>query len=380
MRIVFIVQGEGRGHMTQALALEEILTKAGHRITDTVIGTCDRRRIPDYFSERTSAQLHRVESPNFHFDKEDKSSNIRQTFFKNVARIPLYLKELGVIDKIVKDARADTVINFYDVLGGYYFLFYRPRVKRICIAHQYLAAHPEFPFNEDYPFQKFFFKLNNRVTSFFAHKRLALSFTDLPEKNNKLNIVPPLLRKEVLKLKPNKGDFILAYVVNKGYGYDILKWHEKNKKVKVHCFWDNFEKPDEWSPRENITFHHINDKKFITYLANCLGYVSTAGFESICEAMYLAKPIMMVPVEGQYEQLCNALDAQRVGAGIIAEEFQLGRLLSHITTRPKKVRGFKTWVRSNRNIILKEIEDFVPYKSHEEKRIFRIGEIILNNR
>ena len=380
MRAVFIVQGEGRGHMTQALALEEMLSSMGHQVSDIVMGTCDRRKIPKFFLERTSATIHKVESPNFHFDKEHKSIDVKTTFRKNITQIPKYLKELKTIHKVVESSRADTIINFYDVLGGFYFLLYKPQVRRICIAHQYLASHSEFPFNEAYPFQKFLFKLNNQLTSSFAHKKLALSFKKLPQESAKLKVVPPLIRREVLKLKPSKGDYILAYVVNKGYGSDIQKWHAKNPKVKIHCFWDNFDKPDEWSPRENITFHHINDRKFISYLANCAGYVSTAGFESICEAMYLGKPIMMVPVKGQYEQLCNALDAQKVGAGVIGKEFQIEKLLAHISQKPKGVRGFKTWVRSNKKTLLYEIEDIESHKVTVENESWSSRELTFNNR
>ena len=38
MRFLFIVQGEGRGHLTQALALEEMLTRNGHEIVEVLVG------------------------------------------------------------------------------------------------------------------------------------------------------------------------------------------------------------------------------------------------------------------------------------------------------------------------------------------------------
>lgn len=44
-------------------------------------------------------------------------------------------------------------------------------------------------------------------------------------------------------------------------------------------------------------------------MAGCKAYASTAGFESVCEAMYLGKPILMVPAH--IEQDCNAYDAKK---------------------------------------------------------------------
>lgn len=370
MKIMFIIQGEGRGHMTQAIALEQMLNQAGHTVCAMVIGSCKRREIPAYFKQKTAAPIHPVESPNFFFDSQNKSIKLWKTFYRNFLKMPVFAREIGSINKLVKQHKPDAIINFYDILGGFYFLFSNPNTKRICVAHQYLASHPSFPFAKSSAWQKRIFLLNNFLTSMNSHKKLALSFDNLKSSQDNLSIVPPLLRGEIKNLETSSAGHILAYVVNKGYGDEILKWHEKNQKIKIHCFWDNHDQPDGWSPRKNITFHHLNDQKFLSYMAACSGYVSTAGFESICEAMYLGKPIMMVPVKGQYEQACNALDAERVGAGINAKKFKLGKLLSFITKhRNKKTDDFQHWVHEAETIHVKEIEAFVP-EQHKRRITF----------
>lgn len=357
MKAIFIVQGEGRGHMTQALAMEQILGEAGHEVAQIIIGTSNRREVPAYFKNKAKAPIQAVASPNFYYDKGKKSINLFKTFALNFLALPKFFLELKTIDKIILDHQPDLIINFYDILGGFYFNFFRPNARRICIAHQYLAEHKEFPFAKGFPFQKAYFKATNTLTSLGAHKKIALSFRNYANHRPAMRIAPPLLRKEVYELSPTQGDYILAYVVNPGYAYDLMQWHEQNKKIKLHCFWDNKEQKDEWSPWKNLTFHHINDQKFLNYMENCLGYVSTAGFESICEAMYLGKPVMMVPVENQYEQACNALDAVKNGAGISSDKFALASFLNYLSTHDAKNRDwFKSWVQSNKHIILKELE------------------------
>lgn len=352
---MFIVQGEGRGHMTQALALEQILSKAGHQVTDIIIGTSSRREIPAFFREKTKANLQPIKSPNFYYDGKSKSIRIWKTVLFNLLKTPLYIKDLIKINRLKNAAQPDIIINFYDVLGGFYFLFFRPQTRRICIAHQYLAEYPSFPFAKGLKSQKLMFKINNALTSFACHKKLALSFRNLPHQNSKLRIVPPLLRSEILSLEPCQGDHILAYVVNKGYGEEIIEWHNRNRKIKLHCFWDNKEYPDEWSPNKNLTFHHINDQKFLKLMSTCIGYASTAGFESICEAMYLGKPVLMVPVKGQYEQACNAQDAKLAKAGISARKFKIGLLLNHITKQHEKNSEFKNWMEGYEKAFLTEL-------------------------
>lgn len=381
MKVLFIVQGEGRGHMTQALAMEQILVDAGHEVSGIVIGTCNRREIPTYFKRKAQAPLYSVTSPNFYFDKNSKSINLWKTGLLNTLAIPKFLGELWKINQLVKQLEPEVVINFYDLLGGVYFGLFNPSVKRISIAHQYLAGHPEFPFAKGHGIQKQLFQITNWATSLNSHSRVALSFRDYAATRKGLTIAPPLLRQEIFELAPTRGDYLLAYVVNKGYAQDLIDWHRKNKKVKIHCFWDNKEMEDEWSPWKGLTFHHINDRKFLELMAGCMGYVSTAGFESICEAMYLQKPVMMVPVEKQYEQACNALDATKAGAGIHAKKFDLSRFLTYLAQAQESPQEFKAWTQLYKSILLKEVESFVPDTRYKWLRVGRVlPRLVISNK
>ncbi|MCE7994243.1 MAG: hypothetical protein HEP71_19810 [Roseivirga sp.] len=359
MKVLFIVQGEGRGHMTQALAMEKILLKAGHEVVAVIIGTCKRREVPSYFKMKLSADIYSIKSPNFYYDKNSRSINLWKTALYNFVALPKYFNELRKIHRLVRNTAPQVIINFYDLMGGAYFMLFNPRVKRISIAHQYLASHPNFPFAPA-PLQKQLFRFTNWASSLNSHSKVALSFRDYPFSEKHLTISPPLLRDEIFKLTPHTGDYLLAYIVNKGYAQDLIKWHDANKKIKIHCFWDNKEHGVEWSVRPGLTFHYINDQKFLDLMAGCIGYVTTAGFESICEAMYLGKPVMMVPVAQQYEQACNALDAVMAGAGIHSDRFDLGPFLTYLSTPRPEHNDFKDWVRLQESILLKEVESFIP--------------------
>jgi uncharacterized protein (TIGR00661 family) len=85
------------------------------------------------------------------------------------------------------------------------------------------------------------------------------------------------------------------------------------------------------------------------------GMASTAGFESVCEAMYLGKPVMMVPVEGHYEQFCNSRDAYKAGAGIFADRFDLSKLVEISSKFRKENKFYKDWVLNAKKRIYSEI-------------------------
>ena len=72
-RFVFLVQGEGRGHMTQAISLYQILEKNGHEISHVFIGRSKRRKIPAYFYESIRSPITELDSPNFITDEREKS-------------------------------------------------------------------------------------------------------------------------------------------------------------------------------------------------------------------------------------------------------------------------------------------------------------------
>lgn len=90
-------------------------------------------------------------------------------------------------------------------------------------------------------------------------------------------------------------------------------------------------------------------------MSGAKAYATTAGFESVCEAMYMQKPVLMVPTH--IEQECNVIDAQRSGAGVRAADFDLSKLLTFIPTyRPDL--DYKMWVNMAPNIILEELTNF----------------------
>ena len=125
--------------------------------------------------------------------------------------------------------------------------------------------------------------------------------------------------------------------------------------LKFLCtfFWDKQDADEVTKVDATLSFHQIDDVKFLNKMAGCRAYASTAGFESICEAMYLGKPVLMVPAH--IEQDCNAYDARQAGAGIIGESFDLESLLRFAGTYVPN-REFIRWVRSCERQIIGELE------------------------
>jgi len=331
MKFLFIVQGEGRGHLTQALTMEERLLREGHEVVEVMVGKSRYRELPEFFRREIKAPVSRFESPNFLPTPANRKNNITSSVLYNLMRLPAFIKSVLFLRRHIKESGADVVVNFYELLTGIAYLFFRPAVRQVCIGHQYLFLHRSFRLPRVNPFQLFLLKFFTIITAIGSERKLALSFTRMPDDVQRgVYVVPPLLRCEALRQKPTAGDYVHGYMVNAGFSTQVMEWHEKRPGEKLYFFWDRKDEPVEKKVDDTLTFHTLDDKAFLESMAGCKAYASTAGFESICEAMYMGKPVLMVPAH--IEQQCNAFDAMNAGAGIISDDFSLDRLLDFSKT------------------------------------------------
>ncbi len=354
MKFLFIVQGEGRGHFTQAITLEEMLRRNGHQVVEVLVGKSSSRTLPGFFNRNIHAPVKRFLSPNFLPTADNKRADLMRSVTYNLLHVPEYFRSMAYIHERIKETKADIVINFYELLTGLTYAFFRPSVPYVCIGHQYLFLHREFSFPQKSAVQLTMLRFFTRLTSLRTKRRLALSFSRMHEdRGSKIVVMPPLLRREVTSIRPERGDYIHGYMVNAGFADGVEAFHAAHPKVPLHFFWDKADVDDEKQIDDTLTFHQIDDMKFLKYLAGCKAYASTAGFESICEAMFLGKPVLMVPAH--IEQDCNAHDAMRAGAGIVSDEFDLEVLLESAEQTCANPE-FYYWASSSERRFLSELE------------------------
>ena len=364
MRFLFVVQGEGRGHLTQALAMERLLTQAGHEVVEMLVGKSNSRQLPGFFNRNVRAAVSRFDSPNFLPSATTGRANLTKSITYNMTCLTAYWHSIRFIREKIEHSGADAVINFYELLVGMTYALHRIRIPQICIGHQYLFLHHDFktPFQQHVDMQ--LLRLFTRMTAWGAARKLALSFHTLPaDREEKIVVVPPLLRREVLSQKAVPGDYVHGYMLNPGFVEQVKAWHARHLEVSLRFFWDKSNAPAVKRVDDTLTLYQIDDVEFLKQMRGCGAYATTAGFESICEAMYWGKPILMVPAH--IEQECNAWDAARNGAGIISDDFNLDRLLDFARDyRPDK--AFQAWVQSAGEIILSEIEAVVHESMPDE--------------
>ena len=64
-----------------------------------------------------------------------------------------------------------------------------------------------------------------------------------------------------------------------------------------------------------MTLKGFSEQGFVDDLQSARGVLAGGGFSLMGEAVYLGKPMLTVPLEGQFEQTLNALYLEKCGFG-----------------------------------------------------------------
>lgn len=154
-------------------------------------------------------------------------------------------------------------------------------------------------------------------------------------------IEPPIVRKQIKELNPTIGGHISVYLP--AFNHEILcTIFNKNKEVEWHVFSPSCK--NEYK-KGNVIVKPVGKDTFLKSLESCLGVVSSTGFETTSESMFLGKRLLTIPIKNQYEQLCNAFALEKFGATII---YNIDGMFSDKVSE---------WIKNGKTLSLSEISD-----------------------
>jgi hypothetical protein len=344
--IAFVVQGEGRGHMTQALAVRRFLADAGHRVVEVFLGTSPFRSPPRYFIEGIQAPVETFPAPTLVADAGNRAMSVVRTATYNLPRIPSFVSAGFAMRRGIRAVRPDVVVNFLDLIAGFVHVFTRwpPPPPRVAVGHTYLMGHPGAAQPPPGLGGRLGLALLARIAAIGAGVPLALSFDPLPP-TARVHPLPPLLRPTLGTVDPSDGGYLLAYALNAGYARELDAWQARNPTVNVHCYLAGGARAAAMPSRPGFALHDLDDEAFLRHLAGCRAYAGTAGFEAVAEAFWLGKPVLAVPVERHYEQAFNAVDIRRAGMATVGTFSDLDRFWARLPVpEPQRVEAFRAWV------------------------------------
>ncbi len=323
MRIVYGVAGEGYGHSSRALTVIPFLQKLGHEV---IVLTYKNA----YDALKDKFKVIKIHGIGLVF--ADKKLSQSGTVAYNIKNLPKNFFKYKEFQWILDKFNPDLFITDYEPIS--YLLSIAAAKPVISIgnhqAMEFYDVDVPLEYKKDYYMVLGITKGLTPKADYFI-----ISFFEKLKTGNKTMItVPPIVRDDVRKLKPNKKDKILVYLNNAEH---VLKVLEKIKGEKFIVY--GLDKKEKYGNIELKT-----RESFLKDLEESKAIIATAGFSLMSEALYLRKPLLAIPLEGQFEQMFNALYLKKSGMGDYCEqvsEEKVNEFLANLKNYENKLKKYK---------------------------------------
>ena len=299
MKVLFGVQSEGNGHMTQALCVQEYLKTRNYEIGPAFVAK-KNKGLAKYFTD--AFDTFEYEGFDFVFGKDGKVI-IWQTFLKGCIEMPKLIYSFIKICVKIKKEKPDMIVNFYEPLVGLTAIFFRD-IKYISFGHQYAMESSRYPKIDGFLFQKIFLGIINGITS-IESKIVALSYYKFDSED--MIVCPPILRKESYNTSNKTENFVLVYLMNEDMVSGLVDNAALHPDLNIECFTKLTRKHQTIS---NVKLYNLDGQLFQEKMKVCNAVVCSGGFETSAEAILQHKPLLMVPLPNHFEQYANCNDAK----------------------------------------------------------------------
>ncbi len=151
-------------------------------------------------------------------------------------------------------------------------------------------------------------------------------------------LVPSILRNAIIDSKPSRGNHLVVY---SGGGDDLIDTL-RQAPLPIHLY--GMRDGDQVGTVDGaIEFRPRSTDGFLEDLVTSRGVITGGGFSLLSEAVYLGKPVLSMPLKGQFEQLMNARYLEREGYGVCAtriDEAVLNGFLDGLDGFDEKLAGY----------------------------------------
>lgn len=308
MKILFAIQGTGNGHLSRARDVYPELAR--HAEVDVLISGIQADVDVPFPVKYKLYGLSFIFGKHGGVDLWDTARKLRLgTLMRDIRRLP------------VRDY--DLVINDFEPVSAWACRL--RKVPCISLSHQSAVLHNKAPQPDEHDwFGQLILKRYAPVTEAYGFHFKSFA----------RNIYTPVIRREIRQLASTDAGHYTVYLP--AYDDQTLVQHLSHfEEVRWEVFSKHNKEPFSY---RNVRVQPISNDAFIRSMASCRGVFCGGGFEGPAEALFLGKKLMVVPMQGQYEQQCNAAALSAMGVPVIR---YLGR---------KYYDRIRIWLMDNRRV------------------------------
>lgn len=337
-KIVYGVSGEGSGHSSRAREMIDHLQHLGHVVK---VVSYDRgyRNLKDDFDV--------FEIEGLHIASTDNRVSKVKTFTDNIQRLPRGHKKLNALRHgIFKSFLPDCVIIDFEPMCAY--LAHHYDLPLVTIDNQHRIRYMSYPCPARLQAER---RMTvNVIRAMVPRPDLSLvtTFYCGEAKNDRTLFFPPILRRQVLALKPSSRGHILVYLTS---GFEsFLKMLKSFKREQFLVYGYDRRRRD-----GNLFYKPFSREGFLEDLASCKAVMATAGFTLMTEAFYLRKPYLALPMRGQFEQELNAHWLAKLNYGINLRRIRSEAVGSFLYRLPDFKSALNEYAAADNNAIKRKI-------------------------
>lgn len=320
------------GHATRSRVVLEHLTKH-HDVHIVVSG-----RARDYLAKRFE-NVHKIWGLTLEYEGNSvkKWQSMLQNLKGALTGWPANVKKYF---ELVDDFKPDAVISDFE---SFSYLFAKNHfIPCISVDNMQIINRckhePELIAGHEDDFELTRSLVKSKLPGAFHY--LITTFFYPPVRKERTTLVPSILRPEIIAAKSEPGAHLLVYQTMTSNTALI----EELRKSGIECRIYGFKRDITGDVREgNLVFKPFSEAGFIDDLRTARGVVGGGGYTLMSEAVYLKKPMLSVPIGGQFEQVLNALYLQKLNYGMHAKALDgkvLGEFLEKVDGCAKSLEGF----------------------------------------
>jgi uncharacterized protein (TIGR00661 family) len=306
-RIVYGISGEGSGHSSRAREIATHLIEQGHTVR---LASYDRgyRNLKDDFDV--------LQIEGLSIRSVDNRVSVVKTFTDNIKRLSDGFKSLQQLrQELFKSFQPHCVLTDFEPMTAYLANHYS--LPLITVDNQHRMRYVSFDCPPGLQSDAQLVKNIIRLMVPRPDVSLITTFREGKPKNERTFQFPPILRREVLAQPSSSGTHILVYLTG---GYESFM-KELEAFPREHFVIYGY---DQSKVLGNLTFKPFSKDGFLEDLASSKAVMATAGFTLISEALFLRKPLLALPMQGQFEQELNAYQLEQAGYGLrVVEDFPM---------------------------------------------------------
>ncbi len=308
-KVCISLSGEGRGHATRVRAIIESIR---HEHDVSVFASNDAFEFLDGLYRGNRVGVHRISGLRFHYTQKGRLNFLR-TGIEAVSSFRRLWHARQALEEHLQREQPDlVVVDFEPIL---------PRAARRLGLPFVSVDHQHFLTTYDLRTLPWRLRLQallmaSVVRGYYSGQRetVVSSFFFPPLRRGCHNVtqVGVMLRPEVLARAPERRGHLVAYWRRFVPSSVLDGLQATRREVRIYGL-------GEQPRRGNLVFRGIEEHRFLEDLATCDALVSTAGNQLVGEALYLSKPILVLPEARNFEQYINAHFLAQTGAGAWVE-------------------------------------------------------------